>query len=210
MANKISIVTRRILSLAFGALVVTLCVLGFAGPAQAHNYLVSSTPGIGTTISELPKQFEVTTNDNLLNLAGNGNGFFIEVKGPDGLYYGDGCVTVAGPSILMNAALGPAGKYSLAWQAVSADGHTVSSDFAFTWNPAADAQLSSGSKSVPNCHGTVSGIAADPGQSPDASTIDSGTLSDVLWIGGTIGLAGIAAVATILVLSRKRSSRNSK
>jgi methionine-rich copper-binding protein CopC len=35
-------------------------VLGLAGPAQAHNYLIASTPEVGGTLTALPKAFEIT------------------------------------------------------------------------------------------------------------------------------------------------------
>jgi len=196
--------TRRMTAALAGAGLVTVCVLATAAPAQAHNYLVDSTPGVGSTITELPKRFEVTTNDNLLNIGGTGNGFFMEVKGPDGLYYGDGCVTVQGPSILMDAALGPAGEYSLFWQVVSTDGHIVSNDYTFTWEPASDATLSKGSETVPDCHGTVDVSAAPETPADNApAASDAEVLGDVLWIGGAVVAVGVAAVVTVLLLGRK-------
>ncbi len=201
---------RRLLTIAAGGVLTAILALGSATAAQAHNYLVSSTPAIGSTISALPQQFEVTTNENLLNLGGQGNGFFLEVKGPDGLYYGDGCVTVSGPSIRMPAALGPAGAYTVLWQVVSEDGHTTSSEFGFTWRPGAGAQTSSGSRSVPDCHGTVSagaGNATAPSGSPVAIKPGGSEIAVLLWVGGGV-LAVVAAVAAaLLVLSRNKGKR---
>lgn len=194
------------IAVASSALVTTGFLLGFAAPAWAHDYLVSSTPASGATITELPKQFQVTANENLLNLGGKGNGFFIEVKGPDGLYYGDGCVTVSGPSLQMNAALGPAGDYTMFWQAVSADGHIVSDDVPFTWKPGAGAPISTGSKTVPNCHGTLSAGPGNAQEAPKtpASSQTNGEMTALLWIGGGILAAGAAAAGTLLILSRSK------
>ena len=127
---------------AVGASAAALALVGalaIATPAMAHNYYASSTPGINETLTKLPDQFVVTTNDNLLDLDGAG-GFFMVVTGPDGLYFGDGCVTVNGASVTMPATLGPVGDYTLDWQVVSADGHTISDVIPFSWQPTSDAQ----------------------------------------------------------------------
>jgi methionine-rich copper-binding protein CopC len=178
-------------------------VLGFAAPASAHNFYVSSTPGIDETLTTLPDEFVVTTNDNLLDLGGNGNGFIIQVAGPDGLYYGDGCVTVSGPSVAMPAALGPAGDYLLTWQVISTDGHTVSGEVPFQWQPAADADTStSGSATPPDC-GRADAPPA-PEEGTDAGAGQAGSMTDVLWIGGAVLAVLIAVGATLLLLRPRR------
>lgn len=184
---------------------VSFAAVSVAAPAMAHNFYVSSTPGINDVLTTLPDEFIVTTNDNLLDLNGTGGGFYIEVIGPDGLYYGDGCVTVSGPSVSMPAALGPAGDYTLAWQVVSTDGHTVSDKFRFTWKPPADAATSTaGSTTVPNCGGKALGPAQDaPGSSASSST-------DILWIGGAVVAVALAIVATLLLLRPRKKAESAE
>lgn len=190
-------------TLSIAGVLALLAVLGFAAPAFAHNYYISSTPGVNEVLTTLPDQFIVTTNDNLLDLGGSGGGFFIEVTGPDGLYYGDGCVSVAGPSVTMPAAIGPAGEYKLVWQVVSADGHTVSGTVPFSWQPTAGAESTTqGSTSVPDCGGKVKvdqGAAADPGGKSDGAAN-----ADVLWVGGAIVALAIAAIAILMLLLPKK------
>ena len=53
---------RAIRATALGGLVVAAAVLGFAAPAQAHNYLVSSTPTEGSSLTEPPAEFCETAN----------------------------------------------------------------------------------------------------------------------------------------------------
>ena len=53
------------------ALALGVGVLAIAAPAQAHNYLVSSNPTADTTVTQLPESFSITTNEALLNLAGD-------------------------------------------------------------------------------------------------------------------------------------------
>ncbi|MCU1535593.1 MAG: hypothetical protein JWR53_2074 [Glaciihabitans sp.] len=185
------------------AFIAAASVLGLAAPAEAHNYLVSSTPKAGQTLTTLPKAFEITTSGPLLNLSG-GRGFALEIRDAAGRFYGDGCVKVSGSTISEAAAVGPAGKYTIIWQVVSTDGHTVSAELPFTWAPTdASSTPSPGAKTPPDCNGTAGGQApAEPGAAP-AKPADA-NLSDVLWIGGSILGTGIAVVVTLLVLGRRK------
>lgn len=201
-------------ALAVGAIVVA-SALGFAAPAQAHNYIVSSTPEEGGVLTELPEQFSLTTNGPLLDLSGDASGFAFRVVDAAGLYYGDGCITVSGSSMYLGAALGEPGDYLVQWQFVSEDGHTLSGEFGFTWAPTADAVLSEGSSTVPVCGAATEEPTTTP-ESPspgdtlegtpdvaapgDATSIDS----DLPWILGAAGILVIAAV-TIVVLVRRRA-----
>lgn len=201
--SRLPLVILVALAAALGA---TVPVLGQAAPAQAHNYLVSSTPKAGETLTALPKDFEVTTNDVLLNIDGNGTGFGLQVTDSAGKYYGDGCVAVEGMVMSTAAALGAAGSYTVTWQAVSTDGHTVSDSYGFTWQPPTGFTPSSGSSTVPDCNGTAS-INTTP--APDsgttgAQTVDTGTLSTVLWIGGAFLAVAAAVILTLVVTGRRK------
>ena len=193
---------RAIRAAALGALVVGAAVLGLAAPAQAHNYLVSSTPAEGSTLTELPAEFSVTTNGPLLSLDGSVNGFAMEIKGADGLYYGDGCVSVSGATLSEAAAIGPAGDYTMLWQLISTDGHTVSGEVNFSWAPAAGVEPSAGAASPANCGNEAEGpVASGPKE-----TRPNADLGDVLWIGGAIGAVLVAALVTFLVVTRRKKA----
>lgn len=191
--------------LSLAGLVAAAAVLVVASPALAHNFYVSSTPSENEVLTTLPDEFIVTTNDDLLDLGGAGGGFVMQVTDSDGLYYGDGCVTVSGPSVSMAAALGASGDYTLTWQVISADGHTVAGEIPFRWEPATDATASAGAASPPTC-----GEAASPGGEPDTVSTAGpvpdaagSSVSDALWIGGAVVAVAIAIVATLLLLRRK-------
>ena len=188
-----------------GAAVAAAAVLAVGAPAQAHNYVVSTIPEAGAVLTELPEQFSVTTNDNLLDLGGKGHGFVIQIRGADGAYYGDGCVTVAGPTISTDAALGESGDYTIAWQLVSTDGHSASGEIPFTWQPAsADEATSVGSKTPPDCHGTQAANSPSAADTPAAPPVAAAVpLSNVLWIGGAVVIVGLAVLVTLLVLGRR-------
>jgi methionine-rich copper-binding protein CopC len=191
--------------------------VGHLPAASAHNYLVSSTPEAGSVLTELPSDFVITTNDVLLDFGGESTGSAgaLEVQGPDGLFYGDGCVVVSGPSISTPAALGPAGDYTVIWRVVSTDGHPVSSQFSFTWQPDAGQPASPGSEAAPVCASADDGTG-DAADGPTAGSSGSGSdatataaseaefVSVLAWVGGAL-LAMVAAVAvTLLVLRRPK------
>ena len=206
--------TRWLLAVAAVAVLSTVVV---GGPAQAHDSLVSSEPANGAVLTTLPDQFSVTANEPLLDLGGESRGFAMLLRGPDGLYYGNGCVSIQGATLSTDAALGPAGAYTLDWQLISTDSHSVSGEIGFTWQPTSAAPVSKGSTTPPTCasastspgEGTptqsapAAAVPAEPATpTPDRDAVI--TASDALWIGGGIGLAGIAALVTILVLTRRK------
>lgn len=190
------------------ALGATVPILGQAAPAQAHNYLVSSTPSAGETLTVLPKDFVITTNGILLDIDGKGAGFGLQVTDAAGAYYGDGCVTVDGHSVSTVAGLGSAGAYTVTWQAISTDGHTISDSFGFTWQPPAGFTPSVGSTKVPDCNGTASvNERPAPGAGTTGSqTVDTGTLNTVLWIGGALLAVAAAVILTLIITGRRRKT----
>ena len=177
-----------------------------AAPAFAHNSFLSADPAPGSVVTEQPGTITVTTNDDLLNLGGSGSGMAMQISGPGAdtpLYYGDGCVTVSGPSVETQAQLGQPGEYTVVWQVVSTDGHPVSGTFTFSWQPAAGQVLADGSSTAPTC-GRAAPASAEPSPAPSATPAAEGQLRDALWIGGA-GFAALLAVAlTLVVVTRRR------
>jgi methionine-rich copper-binding protein CopC len=190
---------------ALGAAAIGLALIVAApAPAFAHNYLVDSTPTEGDTLTELPEQFSVTTNEAMLDVSGEAAGFALQVRNESGEYFGDGCLTVEGSTLSTPAALGEAGEYTLGWQAVSADGHTVDGQFAFRWDPAPGFEPADGSAAPPSCGGAdrpdeavATGDAAEPG--------DAGA-SDLLWVLGTVVVVAVVLFGTLLFLTRRRTT----
>jgi len=203
------VILRRTSRVAAAAIALGLAgAVAVAAPASAHNYLVSSSPAADAVVTEQPGTLSVTTNDDLLVLGDDGRAAGLRVTGPDGLYYGDGCVTVLGPEASMPLELGAAGSYDVTWQVVSTDGHPVSGEYSFEWQPADGTAVADGSETVPDCNGTVdvSGAAAPAdGDSDEAapSGADAVPIGDVLWIGGAL-VAVVAAVGVTLLVLRRR------
>ncbi|ROP64482.1 hypothetical protein EDF24_2214 [Curtobacterium sp. PhB130] len=180
-------------------------VLGLAGPASAHNYMIASTPKVDGTLTSLPDAFEITTNDKLLDIGGSGSGFAFRIVGPDKRYYENGCVDIDGPSMTTKAALGASGKYEVEWQIVSADGHTVSDEYAFTWKAPAGFTAAKGSATPPTC--ATSGSASEAATTGTASGDTDSSTSDAIWIGAG-GLVVVAAIVAVLLLVRRRPAED--
>ena len=117
---------HSVLTVLVAALAGVLGVAG-AGPAAAHDELVSTDPADGATVAAAPDQVTLTFTDKAIAL-----GTEVKVTAPDGsvVSTGDpqlGPTTVAQPL----APARPAGTYTVVWRVTSADGHPVSGAFTF-------------------------------------------------------------------------------
>lgn len=202
---------RRIVAVALAGLTAVAAVLGLAGPAAAHDYIVSSTPAQGQTLTQLPAAFSITANEPLVDVIGGGRGFGIQVTDASGRYYGDGCVSLVDATMSMPATLGAAGNYTLVWQLTSADSHPVSGTIDFVWSPQTATVASTGSTAPPVCgeDATEAPQTSSPGesstpQSAEASPAEAAAGAATLaWIGGAAVLI-VLAVGTTLVLVRPK------
>lgn len=185
------------------ALLVTGLVaasLLIAAPAVAHDDLIDSTPDAGETLTALPEQFSIKMSEDLLDLDDKGSGFGILVRDADGLYYGDGCVTVDGPTMSAEAILGEPGEYTLLWQVVSSDGHPTSDEFTFEWAPEGDFTAAEGSEHAGDCNGKyVREDHADDGHHDEDPAAD---YSGWIW-GGAAALVVVAGVVAFVVIRRR-------
>lgn len=115
----------RLAALVFAALVV---VSGVAGPASAHDSLVSTDPADGATVEIAPAAVLLTFTQEVIAL-----GTEVQVVGPAGQPVNDGPAAVLGTVITQNlVADRPAGTYTVQWRATSSDGHATTGDFTFT------------------------------------------------------------------------------
>ena len=202
--------------LLFAAGIVAALVGWSATPALAHNAPLPDgyAPPNGSVVTAQPEVFHVTTSDALLDADTAGIQSRMLITGPidaeEPLYYGDGCVTIVGPRAETEAELGEPGVYRVDWQVVSVDGHPVSGEYSFTWQPDEGQPRAEGTREKPDCGGTVSygsGAPATDGQGstgPGSTEPGDANLSDVLWIGGALGAITLAAVVTLLAITRRK------
>ncbi|WGD37835.1 copper resistance CopC family protein [Lysinibacter sp. HNR] len=179
-------------SLFVGLVAVTGFTLGLTSVANAHNYVVSTTPAEGSTITEQPDEIRVRTNDRILEA-----GAALVVQGPDGNYYNDGCAAVDGVSITGTASLGVPGTYTVIWALTSADGHPLSEEFTFDWAPADGVVQATGVPTLPVCGVEITdsdnpAISANSGEAQEANGEEG-----FPW--GTVALIALVSLGAIAV-----------
>lgn len=137
----------------------------------AHAAVIGSTPSDGSTVTEQPGSFGVVLNEEIIDVPGAASSNALQLTDAAGLFYGDGCATVDGDTISIDAELGAAGDYTLTYQVVSSDGHPVSGEIGFAFEPAAGAEGAEGAATAPVC-----GAAApvEPEQSASATSAPAG------------------------------------
>lgn len=191
------------------ALLVSLATTGALGTALApaalaHNTLVGSTPESGATLDTTPEEVELTFNDEI----GDGNNA-IAVSGPDGDDRTDGDVTIEGDTATTQLQpLEESGEYTVSYRIVSADGHLLEEELAFSLSDSAvdDQSPDSGAD---NAEETGSGDA--DGNSDDQTPAGGGDTTNPMAAFGPVGAVVAAiAVAAILVIVLVRIRANSR
>jgi methionine-rich copper-binding protein CopC len=200
---------RRIRALTASVAVAAAVVLALlpAAGVSAHDYLVNSDPGAGATVATPLEQVTLTFNDRVLDLTGDGTSSLVEVTDAAGRYFETGCATTADTIVTAPVALGPAGAYTITYQIVSADGHTVSNSFGFTYQPPAGTVAARGSAG-PACKQAVAPSPSPtetlttPAPTKPADT--SSNLGLVIGIGVGIVVLALAGVLIVVLTSRRK------
>jgi hypothetical protein len=140
-------------------------------------------------------------------LSGHGAGFAFDLEDSSHHFYGNGCVTVTGPSMSIAPVIGAAGTYKVIWQIVSADGHIVSNTYSFTWAPSGSFTPAVGMSHPQDCSGKSGGTAPpDPNLGQDQIAHGShANLGLVLGIGG--GVLGLGVILTLVLLLAGRRNK---
>jgi copper resistance protein C len=173
----------------------------------AHASVTGTTPADGSVLTEQPGTFSVTMNEEILAIEG-ASANQIQLTDAEGLFYGDGCTTIAGDTISLDAALGGAGDYTLTYQVVSSDGHTVDGTVGFAFEPAAGQEGVSGLAAAPECGAATAATEAatsGPTATSDApqataSTTHGTQAPDAEAQGGDFPFLAIGVIALLAVL----------
>jgi methionine-rich copper-binding protein CopC len=180
----VSIFLAALTSIA-GAVVTSVVA---AGPAAAHNGLVSTTPTDGATVARAPSAVALTFDEPALAL-----GTALVVTDSAGQQVQAGSASLIDTTVSQALQPGiPAGEYAVTWRVTSADGHPISGRFTFTAKAPATGDRQ-GASSTPN----PAGSAADQDQQPSSGGIPT-------W--GLL-LAGVAVVAALFVLAKRGRRR---
>ncbi|MGM1030737.1 MAG: copper resistance protein CopC [Actinomycetota bacterium] len=124
----------------------------------AHASVIGSTPQDGSIVTEQPGSFSVVLNEEIIDVPGAASANALQVTDAAGLYYGAGCGVVDGDTISLDAQLGAAGDYTVTYQVVSADGHPVSGEIGFAFEPVDGVGGPDGSASAPECAGAAPAV----------------------------------------------------
>jgi methionine-rich copper-binding protein CopC len=212
-------IRNRMLAVAAAAFVACALALVPAAGASAHDYLVDSTPKADSTQTTPLKKVTLPFDDVVLDLSHNGSSALLQVTGPGGSgarHFETGCPTIEGRTVSAPVALGAAGKYTVTWQIVSADGHTVSNSITFTYQPPAGTAAAKGTSGRPECGrgatdqasqqaGSQAPASQAPATGSQAAASDPGALGIVITIACIIvGLAIIGVVIVVLTARRRQ------
>jgi methionine-rich copper-binding protein CopC len=179
-------------------------LLVWAPAAQAHVTVVGTTPAADAALDVAPARVEVRFDSGLLDI-----GDAIVVRSGDGRDISTGPVDLGRDSIAVavDPAAGP-GPYTVAFRVVSADGHEVSSSFAYTVEGPAPAttpaSTPSPATSAPDPSPAASASAPDgtAQAAPDAAAAGS------RWSPAVVGVIAALAVAGAALLALARRTRD--
>ncbi|MEJ8671816.1 copper resistance CopC family protein [Streptomyces sp. MS1.AVA.1] len=173
-----------------------LAILAVAAPqAVAHTELDVSSPGAEATLAGLPPRVRLTFSDEMTQKYAK-----VAITGPDGKSAGTGEPDVQGKTVTLPLETGsPAGRYTVGYRVVSADGHPVSGSYTFTVK-AADRPSPSPRTEQPA--DAPPSPAARAGQADAADGESAGTTTFALVGGGALALI-VAAVGAYLARRRR-------
>ena len=194
--------------------------VGLAGPAAAHNVLISSDPTDGSTLQTAPTSVRLTFDQPVQDFEP-----VVTIIGPDGQGYESGSPQIDSTVVITSVgALPVAGAYSIAYRIVSADGHPVegsiafqladgavaaSSDEASSASPSSVATAASAAPSAAESSVTA-GSSAASSTGPTATSISSATAAPAAsssgltgWVWAAIVLAAVLVIAAIVVILRR-------
>jgi copper resistance protein C len=113
------------------AFAVAALLVWAASPAAAHARLLSATPAAGATTARAPAEVRLTFDGPPYDF-----GLGVVVLTAGGQHIESGRVRVDGNTVVQPLAVLPApGTYLVRWRVVSADGHPVSGQYAFAYEP---------------------------------------------------------------------------
>lgn len=177
-------VARRVVGWLLVGLLVGLVLGGSAGVASAHNQLIGSDPADGAQLAASPTRVVL-----IFDLPVQRGFSTVTVAGPDGQQW------QAGPAVEEGAVvsaplrpLGPAGRYTIAYRVVSADGHPVRGVVRFTL-------LRAGSAAPAGQPGTA-------GLAPPTGASGSTGVPGWAW---AVGAAALLVLGLGIALGRRRA-----
>lgn len=167
------------------AAVSIVAMIALAGPASAHNVLVSSSPANGATVQTAPKTVSLTFDQPIENFDPA-----LKVLGPNGNDFTTSAPLIQGATISATMSAGPAGPYRVVYRIVSADGHPVTGQITFVLSDSAA--------------GSAVGIPTEQPSAPADQASSGGALSGLgVWIWVVAIVAALIIIAAIVIAARR-------
>jgi methionine-rich copper-binding protein CopC len=186
----------------FAAVLTFAALLLVAGPASAHDQLLSSDPKDGATLDEHPASISLTFSAAPLD-----TGIEVALVGPDG-------VTAQGQDIqvddkVVTAQLAddlPAGRYDVAWHVVSSDGHPIDGEFSYVVEAAAEPTASPSGEATEEpepAEDTTPAAEAEPTAPSELAGAGNGAGTSGLAVTGGIVAAVLVVLGLVVIMRRK-------
>jgi methionine-rich copper-binding protein CopC len=170
--------------------VAVLFLLGTAGPALAHNVLISTNPAKDSSLATGPDKVTLTFDQYVQNADVNQ----VAVTGPGGGQWAEGPVQVTDNVVSAPLRpLGPAGEYTIGYRVLSADGHSVTGEVKFT--------LTQAGTGTPASVNAAKAAGAGEATAPNSG----GGVPIWVWIAGAVVLLGVGL--TVALRTGKESAK---
>jgi methionine-rich copper-binding protein CopC len=185
--------TTHPFALGIGALLALSLTL-VAGPAQAHDELVSTNPADKAQVQAMPDEIVLTFEEPAEKV-----GSQVIVRGPNG-NIAQGPPVFAKSTVTQAVRPGaPAGSYTVLWRVTSDDGHPVSGSFTFTTASAAVDPAASASPTTSPTASAGSTAGADPSSASQQSSGNDSKAPRWLWL-----LVLLALLVPVGIFVRRR------
>ncbi|WP_033327454.1 copper resistance CopC family protein [Streptomyces yerevanensis] len=160
-----------------------------AGPAPqaaAHTELDTSSPGADATLAGLPPRVTLSFSDAMTQKYAK-----VAVTGPDGASAATAEPQITGKTVTLPLdTAAPAGRYTVGYRVVSADGHPVSGSYTFTVK---ETGSPSPSPSTTESVGRAAPRAARESVTDQGDEESSGVVVRILVAAGALAVAAIGA-----------------
>ncbi|MGA5191498.1 copper resistance CopC family protein [Streptomyces griseoincarnatus] len=177
--------------------VAAVAVLAVTAPqAAAHTELETSSPAADAALAGLPPRVTLTFSDPMTQKYAK-----VAVTGPDGEPAAAGDPQVDGRTATLPFDTGPAGRYTVGYRVVSADGHPVSGSYTFTVRATASPSASPRAAETADAP-TPTPSASRAAAADQAGAESSGIGPSALFGGGALALV-VAAVGAYAARRRR-------
>jgi copper resistance protein C len=189
---------RTVTAAGLTAVTAVFLLLVPAAPALAHNSLTGSSPGDGARLTRPPASVRLTFLARLKPASTK-----VTITGPDGASAAAGAPTFSGSRVTVPFRAGPAGRYEVAYEVPSDDGHPIKGEVRFTLTVGAGPATAP--PTTPAAAPTTSAAATPPAGRVDQNLASDEDAGLPWWPWALATLAAVLLAAGGFALARRRS-----